>query len=121
MSEAVTLDQSEGRIVEPEKVSAARETLLKEETYADLAETFRALGDSNRAKIIYTLLQQEMCVCDLAAVVGATESAISQHLRVLRNLRVVKNRKDGKLVYYALNDDHIRDLLDVCLAHLRHE
>jgi len=121
MSEALILDQSEGRIVEPDKVRTARETLLKEETYADLAETFRALGDSSRAKIIYTLLQQEMCVCDLAAVVGASESAISQHLRVLRNLRVVRNRKDGKLVYYALNDDHIRDLLDVCLAHLRHE
>src|SRR3990172_2898767 len=121
MSPPQALDATETRIVEPHKVGVARALLLKEDTYTDLAETFRALGDPNRAKIIYTLLRQEMCVCDIASVVGATESAVSQHLRVLRNLRLVKNRKDGKLVYYALADDHIHALLGVCLEHLKHE
>ena len=92
--------------------------MLDDEVYFELAETFRALADSSRVKIVSSLLQQELCVCDLAAVVGMSESAVSQHLRILRNLRLVKTRREGKLVYYALDDAHVRELLDVSLNHL---
>jgi len=85
-----------------------------------LAQTFSALGDSNRAKIIYSLMDGELCVCDIAAVVGISESAVSQHLRILRNLSLVKQRKSGRMMYYSVNDDHIGTLLEVCLEHARH-
>jgi DNA-binding transcriptional ArsR family regulator len=111
-------DACEVRMVDPERVDQGRGLLLDDDVYFELAETFRALADSSRAKIVYSLLQQELCVCDLAAVVGMSESAVSQHLRVLRNLRLVKTRRDGKLMYYALDDAHVRRLLDVSLNHL---
>ena len=108
----------EVRTVDAGRVARGRELLLDDEVYFELAETFRALADSSRVKIVSSLLQQELCVCDLAAVVGMSESAVSQHLRILRNLRLVKTRREGKLVYYALDDAHVRELLDVSLNHL---
>lgn len=114
-------DGSPSRYVDEVKARQACSALLPDDTYAELAETFRAMADSNRAKMVYCLLQEELCVCDLAAVVGLSESAVSQHLRVLRALRLVRSRKDGKLVYYSIADDHVSSLLAVCLEHLRHE
>lgn len=102
-----------------ERVAQGRALLLDDGLYAQLAETFRALADSTRAKIVYSLLRQELCTCDLAAITGQSESAVSQHLRVLRQLRLVKNRRDGKMVFYGLDDAHIRVLLAVCLSHVR--
>ena len=113
-------DRCEAHVIHPEKVAEARRRLLDDRAYASLAETFGALADSNRAKIVYSLLELELCVCDLAAVVGISESAVSQHLRILRNLRLVKQRKDGRMMYYSLDDDHIHTLLDVCQEHVRH-
>ena len=113
-------DRCEVRHVDAQKVERGRALLLDDERYMALAETFRALGDSSRAKILYSLVQQELCVCDLAAVVGLSESAVSQHLRILRSLRLVKSRREGKMVYYSLDDAHIRILLDVCLDHVQH-
>ncbi len=106
--------------MDQEKVEEAKRRLLDDEVYTNLAETFAALADSNRAKIIYSLIEQELCVCDIACVIGISESAVSQHLRILRNLRLVKQHKDGRMMYYSLNDDHIRTLLDVCLEHAQH-
>src|SRR5688500_12507143 len=114
----IKAEACEVRTVHSERVARGRGLLLDDEMYAELAETFRALADSTRAKIIYSLLRQELCVCDLAAVVGTSESAVSQHLRVLRNLRLVRPRRDGKLVYYSLDDAHVRRLLDLSLTHL---
>ncbi|MBI2303296.1 MAG: winged helix-turn-helix transcriptional regulator [Chloroflexi bacterium] len=107
--------------VDPTRLARAKGLLLEDEIYGDLAETFRALADSSRVKIVYCLLQQELCVCDLAAIVAQSESAVSQHLRVLRNLRLVKSHRQGKKVYYSLDDVHISVLLNVCLSHLRHQ
>lgn len=103
-----------------ERVEHGKTVLLDDDTYFTVAETFRALSDSTRAKIVYSLLDQELCTCDLAAIIGTSESAISQHLRVLRQLRIVKNRREGKLVFYTLDDAHVRVLLMVCLRHTRH-
>lgn len=105
--------------VDQERVEAARALLLDDATYTHLADIFRALGDATRAKIISSLLQQELCTCDLAELIGITESAVSQHLRVLRALRLVKSRRQGKLVYHTLDDAHIAILLQVGLSHVR--
>jgi DNA-binding transcriptional ArsR family regulator len=97
-------------------------TLLKDDgTYAQLAEIFGALADTTRAKIVHLLLQQELCTCDLAALVGISESGVSQHLRILRNLRLVKFRRAGKLVYYSLDDAHIASIVRTGLVHQGHD
>ena len=101
------------------RVEHGWDMLLEDDAYIRLAETFRALGDPTRAKIVYSLLHQELCTCDLAAITGSSESSVSQHLRVLRQLRLVKSRRSGKLVFYSLDDAHIRILLSVCLSHVR--
>jgi DNA-binding transcriptional ArsR family regulator len=111
-------DACEVRQVDVEKVEQGRALLLSDEVYGATAEIFRALGDPSRAKIVYSLLQQELCVCDLAAVCELSESATSQHLRILRGLRIVKFRRDGRMSRYSIEDDHIRVLLGVCLNHL---
>lgn len=107
------------RGADPQRVTQGRAMLLDDEVYVDLAETFRALADSSRAKIVYSLLRQELCTCDLAAITGSSESSVSQHLRVLRQLRLVRSRRQGKMVFYSLDDAHIRILLSVCLSHIR--
>ena len=113
-------DRCEVWAVDAEKVLQTKQHLLSDEVFAALAETFGALADSNRTKIIYSLIDQELCVCDIACVVGISESAVSQHLRILRTLRLVKQRKEGRMMYYSLNDDHIRQLLAICLEHAKH-
>jgi DNA-binding transcriptional ArsR family regulator len=105
------------RSVDPERVAAVRTRLLSDEAYVDLAETFRAMADSTRAKIIHALAGQPLCVCDLAQVVGVSEPAVSQHLRLLRALRMVRGTRDGKMVYYRLEDAHVRALLGMALGH----
>lgn len=115
------LEGSHGRYVNEDRSRKAKSALLPDDLYAELAETFGAMADSNRAKMVYCLLQEELCVCDLAAVVELSESAVSQHLRVLRALRLVRARKEGKMVYYSIADGHVSSLLAVCLEHLRHD
>src|SRR5229473_2900413 len=101
----------------PHRVGAARSRLLSDELYVDMAETFRALADSTRAKIVHALMDQPLCVCDLAQVVGVSEPAVSQHLRLLRTLRIVRGRRMGKMVFYSLEDGHVRSLLAMVLGH----
>jgi ArsR family transcriptional regulator, lead/cadmium/zinc/bismuth-responsive transcriptional repressor len=113
-------DRCEIWAADEERVTKTKERLPTDETFTILAETFGALADSNRAKILYSLVDQELCVCDIACVVGTSDSAISQHLRILRTLRLVKQRKEGRRMYYSLSDGHVRQLLDVCLEHSRH-
>ena len=105
-------------VADQQRVVQRRALLLDDATYDELAATFRALADSSRAKIVYSLLKQELCTCDLALITGISESAVSHHLRMLRQLRLVKSRREGKLVYHSLDDAHIRILLMVCLNHV---
>jgi DNA-binding transcriptional ArsR family regulator len=111
-------DRCPVRVIHPEAMERAQAALRPDEDYAELAETFRALGDASRSKILHALLTEELCVCDLAALIGISESAVSQHLRVLRSLRIVRNRKVGRVVYYSLEDACIRALLAVALTHI---
>ena len=111
-------DQCECRIIHDDKVREARIKALDEEVTYDLCQTFKVLGDASRLKIIWALEYQEMCVCDLAALLGITESAVSHQLRLLRTLRLVKNRRDGTILYYRLADDHVSQLVRVALEHI---
>lgn len=92
--------------------------LPEEELLYDLGDFFKILGDSTRIKILSALFQSEMCLCDIAALLGMTQSAISHQLRVLKQGRLVKHRKEGKVVYYSLDDDHIKHIVDQGLTHI---
>ena len=105
------------RCLHPADVARARKLMRDDAAYAALADLFGALADASRAKIVQALLQQELCTCDLAALIGISESGVSQHLRILRSLRLVKFRRAGKLVYYSLDDAHVALLVRTGLAH----
>lgn len=111
--------QREETGLRPEAVEAARTALIPDEELVELAETFGALADSTRMKILFSLAATELCVGDLAAVTGVSESAISQHLRLLRSLRWVKGRREGRTVSYSLADQHVQSLLELELEHIR--
>jgi ArsR family transcriptional regulator, lead/cadmium/zinc/bismuth-responsive transcriptional repressor len=119
MAERIVAEGCAARGADEARVARGRALLLDDGTYGAIAETFRALADPTRAKIVYSLSRQDLCTCDLAAILGASESAVSQHLRMLRHLRLVKGRRSGKLVLYSLDDAHIGLLLAVCLHHVR--
>lgn len=95
--------------------------VLSVEKAAALAETFRVLGDPTRVRIVHALSLSELCTSDLATVVGMSESAVSHQLRTLRQLHVVRSRRDGKLVFYQLEDEHIRSLFEQGLEHVFEE
>lgn len=90
---------------------------LSEELF-DLAELFKIFGDTTRIKILYVLFESEMCVCDIAQVLGMTVSAISHQLRILKQARLVKFRKEGKSVFYSLADEHIKKIIDNGIEHI---
>ncbi len=102
-----------------ELVEEARKEQPTDEMLADLADLFKIFGDSTRIKIIYSLFEREMCVCDIAELLGMTQSAISHQLRVLKNGRLVKFRKEGKTVYYSLDDEHVGKIFDCGLRHVK--
>lgn len=89
-----------------------------EETLYDLAELFKVFGDTTRVRILCALFESEMCVCDISILLGMTQSSISHQLRVLKSAKLVKNRKEGKVVYYSLNDDHIKKIFEQGLEHV---
>lgn len=99
-------------------VDKVRRELPGEDTLYDLTELFRIFGDSTRVRILYVLFESEMCVCDIAALLGMTQSAISHQLRALKNARLVKARREGKTVFYALADDHVKTIIDQGLEHI---
>ncbi|HWP81440.1 MAG TPA: metalloregulator ArsR/SmtB family transcription factor [Bacteroidota bacterium] len=84
----------------------------------DLSETFKVLSDPTRLKIVMALAKEELCVFDIAELLGVTESAVSHQLRMLKTLRLVKHRKNGKMVFYSLDDEHIEDLIRVATRHI---
>lgn len=121
-SNVVPLDRCEVECVDPERVATVLERLPEPHVFQDLAETFRVLSDPGRVRLISALLEGgELCVCDLAAVTGLSQTACSHNLRLLRSGRLVRYRKQGRNVYYSLDDAHIRLLLDVGLQHVAHE
>lgn len=94
------------------------EKMPPQEELLDVAEFFRVFGDATRLKILYVLLSSEMCVYDIAAVVGMSQSAISHQLRILKQMDLVKNRREGKTIFYSLADSHIVNILSQGLDHI---
>ncbi|MBR1558815.1 MAG: helix-turn-helix transcriptional regulator [Clostridia bacterium] len=92
--------------------------LPDEESLYDLAELFKVFGDTTRIRILYALFESELCVCDIAEVLNMTQSAISHQLRVLKQARLVRSRREGKQIYYFLADDHVRTILGQGMEHV---
>jgi DNA-binding transcriptional ArsR family regulator len=111
-------EQCDCRIIHVDKVRKARKLALAEPEIEALSQTFKALGDGSRLKILWALERQEMCVCDLAALLEITESAVSHQLRLLRSLRLVRNRREGTILYYSLADMHVAQLVRIALEHV---
>lgn len=99
-------------------VEAVQQQMPEEERLYDLAELYKVFGDSTRIKILYVLFEAEMCVCDIAQLLNMSQSAISHQLRVLKQSRLVKYRRDGKTVFYSLADDHVRAILGQGMDHV---
>ena len=108
------------RIVDRDRVADVRASMPSDDQVADLADVFGLLADPGRLRVLVALLEGEMCVCDLAAAAGASESAASHHLRLLRAHRVVQVRRSGRMAYYRLADAHVQMLLDIALTHIGH-
>lgn len=107
-----------GDFVDPRSARAAHRAMPSDRVVQDLAETFKALSDPTRVRIISALGEQELCVIDLAQLLGVTGSAISHQLRILRGQRLVKYRKEGKTSFYSLDDEHIAHLMAECIRHV---
>jgi len=105
------------RCVDPERVAVTRARLLPAEDSDALADVFKLLGEPTRMRILYALLEAgELCVCDLAAAIEASETAVSHAMRLLRGAGIVRNRRDGRLIFYRLADDHVRAVLELSRA-----
>lgn len=105
-------------VIHEDVVLGTQEKMLSKEEYVDLASLFKMFGDGTRLQILHALEQNEMCVCDLAALLGVTKSAVSHQLKALRLANLVKFRREGQIVYYSLADDHVKAIIDIGMEHL---
>ena len=112
------MEEQECDVLHEEVVQTVKKQMLEEDILFDVSDFFKMLGDSTRAKIMLSLDKHDMCVCDLAALLGMTKSAISHQLKTLRDANLVKFKKDGKLVIYSLDDDHVKDIFEKALEHV---
>ena len=116
-----SIDGCVTRSVDGARVAAVAESLIDVDVAVDLAEMFRLLGDPTRVRILFALLEAgELCVCDIAEVVETTDTKVSQAMRLLRSAGVVRNRRDGRNIFYRLDDGHVRMVLDLSREHLAH-
>ena len=119
MTEKLTfIEKCESNAIHEDIINQVSDKMPQQESLSDLAELFKVFGDSTRIRILWVLHEAEMCVCDIAVLLNMTQSAISHQLRVLKQANLVKNRKEGKVVYYSLVDDHVREIFDQGLIHI---
>ncbi|MEG1144124.1 MAG: metalloregulator ArsR/SmtB family transcription factor [Clostridium sp.] len=104
--------------VHDDVVKAVQEKMPDDDALYDLAEIFKVFGDSTRIKILYVLFESEMCVCDIAQLLNMTQSAISHQLRILKQSKLVKSRREGKAVFYSLADGHVRTIMNQGIEHI---
>lgn len=121
MKENIEIDRCDCSVIHEDVVNRVKGNMPQEETLYDLAELFKVFGDSTRVRILWALDESEMCVCDIAVLLNMTQSAISHQLRVLKQARLVKNRRDGKVVYYSFEDEHIKGIFDLGLIHIKEQ
>ncbi|MCP4182063.1 MAG: helix-turn-helix transcriptional regulator [Hyphomicrobiales bacterium] len=105
--------------IHTEIISYVKDRLPKEAHLSDLADLFKLFGDGTRLRILWALSESEMCVCDICALLQIKQPAVSHQLKNLKQARIVKNRRDGKVIYYSLDDDHMRKLLNLGMAHIQ--
>lgn len=108
-------------IIHGEVVEKVRQTIPSDDSLGQVAELFKVLGDRTRTRILHALFEVELCVCDLAYLLGMTQSSISHQLRVLKQAKLVKNRKEGKVVYYSLADDHVIRIFEQAFEHVNED
>ncbi len=108
----------ESGCVHDEVIEKIRPEMPPEETLYDLAEFYKVFGDSTRIRILYALLESELCVGDMAALLGLSQTACSHQLRVLKNSKLVRFRREGKVVYYSLSDDHVAKIIELGMEHV---
>lgn len=113
------MDRCQEKVLHKTQVTRAIENIPDPDAIESLADIFRALSDPSRLKIVTALSTCELCVCDLAAVSGSSESAVSHQLRILRNLKIVRYRREGKIVFYRLDDDHVKSLISQSIQHVK--
>ena len=118
VNNTVPIDRCDCDVIHQDVVNRVREKMPEVETLYDLAELFKVFGDSTRIRILWALEESEMCVCDIANLLNMTQSAISHQLRVLRQAALVKSRRDGKVVYYSLDDEHVEQIIDQGMTHI---
>ena len=111
----------EGCEVHEDLLKIVNETLPEETELYDLAELFKVFGDSTRIRILFVLFEAEVCVCDIAKVLNMTQSAISHQLRILKQNKLVKNRREGKSIFYSLADDHVRTIINQGRDHIEED
>ncbi len=121
MSHLVEEDLEICNCISDETVKQEKNNLLKDEIIYDIADFYKVFGDSTRIKILYALLNKEICVGGLVEILDMSQSAISHQLRVLRQNNIVKYRKEGKTVYYSIDDDHVKTVLQQSLYHIMHK
>lgn len=114
------MDICNEKCINRKKVLETAKTIPLQEDIGQMADIFKALSDPTRLKIVLSVLNQEHCVCDIAVLCNQTDSAISHQLRLLRTLKILKNRREGKIVYYSIDDDHVIELINMSLEHVRH-
>lgn len=112
------VERCEYMYVHQDVVNKVKQDMPQDETLYDLAELFKVFGDSTRIKILYALFEAELCVCDIAQLLCVSQTAVSHQLRVLKNNKLVKFRKEGKNVFYSLADDHVRRIIDQGIEHV---
>ena len=118
MEEKREIELCEGQCRHDGAVALSRSELPPEAELSEMAELFKVFGDSTRIRILYILSRRELCVCDIAAVLGLTQPAVSYQLKMLKHSRLVKNRREGKTVFYSLDDDHVGTIIGVAKEHL---
>ena len=107
--------------VHADRINQAKQAVPDDDTLITLSDLFKVLGDMTRVKILSALLRSELCVCDLSEIIGMGQSAVSHQLRVLRASKIVKYRRDGKSIFYSVDDEHIQQLLEIALCHISEE
>ena len=117
----ISADRCDCDVIHDDVVNSVRAKMPEEEKLYDLAELFKVFGDSTRIRILWALDEAEMCVCDIAYLLNMTQSAISHQLRVLKQVKLVRNRKEGKVVYYSLDDEHVKMIFDQGLVHINED
>ncbi|MCX6384009.1 MAG: metalloregulator ArsR/SmtB family transcription factor [Actinobacteria bacterium] len=119
MDKAGNFENCSCTIIHKDIIKKVSRLMPEEEKLYELSELFKILGDTTRVKIIWALFESEMCVCDISALFNMTQSAISHQLRTLKQARLVKFRREGKVVYYSLDDEHVKLLFDCGLIHIK--